>query len=77
MAVPVSPCTGSWSLRSRGCLLALGQTNQFCTVAKMKNADVLYNSGFGLSMGNLLLKGVWMIVYGASLSFNGKYFWKP
>lgn len=77
MAVPASPCISSPSLRSRGCLLALGQTNELCAVAKMKNANVLCNSGSGLSMGNLLLKGVWMIVYGTSLSLNGNYFWKP
>lgn len=57
MPVPRAPVLGR-CIHVAVCLLALGQTNQFCAVAEVKNADVLHYSGFSLSVGSLLLKGV-------------------
>lgn len=74
-----------WSLHSHGCLLALSQTDELCTIAKMKNANDLYNSGS--SLASMTLNGkfptarnldncIWNISCALEmLSFNGKYFY--
>lgn len=50
VSLPVFPgICAFWSLRACGCLLARSQTDELCTIAKMKNANILYSSGSGFA----------------------------
>lgn len=85
--VPVFPGISSvWSPHSHGCLSALSQTDELCAITKMKNANVLYNSGS--SFTSMTISGKFpteRILDDCTrnisctlemLSFNGKYFCK-